>query len=177
MFVTYTSLSARGADFAHLQKEHIMTGQGHRWTGVGAAFIAAALAHVAQLPELVAAAVASVSTTVPDWAEIPFYRDGKRSGSLIAHRTLTHWPPLWLGMLAMGYHEGGFIGAMLIGISTGAMTHILGDAPNPMGIPWLLPNKRMRIGKKGWWRSGDHEPFMALTFATIGFAIWRLAGG
>ena len=136
--------------------------------------MAAAVAHGMQLPELVAAAIASVSTTLPDWSEMPFYRDGKRTGSLIAHRTVTHWPPLWLVGLAVAHHEGGFPGAMLVGTAIGALTHIFGDAPNPMGIPWLLPNKRLRIGKNGWWRSGEHEPFMALLFATVGFATWRV---
>lgn len=157
-----------------------MTGNGHRWTGVGAAFIAAALARAVHLPELVAAAVAVASTTMPDWAEIPFYkRDHKtgmktRTGSVIAHRTLTHWPPLWLLLLGWGIHEGSFVGAMATGVAVGALVHILGDAPNPMGIPWLLPNQRLKIGKKGWWRSGEHEPFMALTFAAVGFAVWQL---
>lgn len=154
-----------------------MTGKGHRWTSVGAAFLAAAAARLLGLPEIVAAAIATVSVTMPDWAEIPFYKNGLRTGSLIAHRTLTHWPIVWLLTIGVGVHEGGLVGASLLGMSVGCLVHILGDAPNPMGIPWLLPNQRIRIGKKGWWRSGEHEPFMALTFATIGFVVWRLAGG
>lgn len=154
-----------------------MTGRGHRWTGVGAAFFAAALAKMLGLPELVAGAVAACATTMPDWIEVPFYRKGVRTGSLIAHRTITHWPPLWLGVIALGAHEGGLLGAMMLGAAVGSMTHILGDAPNPMGIPWILPNQRLRIGKKGWWRSGEHEPFMALTFATMGFVAWSISGG
>lgn len=151
-----------------------MTGRGHRWTGAGAAFIAAALAHQLHLPEIVAAALAAVSTTLPDWAEIPFYKKGVRAGALIAHRTLTHWPLGWLLVIGWGTHEGGLIGAVLVGTAVGSLTHILGDAPNPMGIPWLLPNRRLKLGKNGWWRSGEHEPFMALTFATLGFAVWRM---
>lgn len=153
-----------------------MTGKGHRWTGVGAAFFAATVAHLTHLSELVAAAMAMASVTMPDWAEFPFYRNGVRSGSLIAHRTLTHWPGLWMFTFGWGLHEQGFIGAILVGISCGAMTHILGDAPNPMGVPWFLPNRRVKLGKRGWWRSGEHEPFLALCFGAAGFVLWRLVG-
>lgn len=151
-----------------------MTGRGHRWTCVGAAFFAAALARLLGLPELVAGAVATVAVTMPDWAEIPYYRCGVRAGSLIKHRTITHWPWLWLALGIWGVQEGGLLGAAMLGTAAGCLTHILGDAPNPMGIPWLLPTKRMRLGKKGWWPSGAHEPFMALSFATAGFVLWRL---
>ncbi|GBG14372.1 single-stranded DNA exonuclease [Novimethylophilus kurashikiensis] len=157
-----------------------MTGRGHRWTGVGAAFMAAALARAFHLPELVAAAVAAGSTTLPDWVEMPFYRrDAKtgmrvRVGALIPHRTITHWPPLWLGVIYWGVHAGGFVGSMAIGAAIGAIVHILGDAPNPMGIPWLVPTKRLKLGKKGWWRSGEHEIMMTLSFATAGFVSWQL---
>lgn len=44
-------------------------------------------------------------------------------------------------------------------------------------LPWLVPNQRIRFGKKGWWRSGQQEILISLTFATFGYAAWRLAGG
>lgn len=157
-----------------------MTGRGHRWTGVGAALIAAAVARALNMPELVAAAVAAGSTTMPDWIELPFYRRDKltgarkRTGSLIPHRTITHWPPLWFGLIYWAAGEGGLIGACALGAAIGSLTHILGDAPNPMGIPWLLPNQRLKLGKKGWWRSGEHEIMMSLTYATLGFVVWQV---
>lgn len=155
-----------------------MTGRGHRWTGVGAAFFAAAFARWLGLPELIAGAVAAASCTVPDWAEIPYYRKGCRAGSLITHRTLTHWPPLWLALACFGvFYLEPIPAAMVLGTCTGAMIHLLGDAPNPMGIPWLVPYKRLRLGRRGWWRSGEHEPMIALTLGTGGFVLWRLAGG
>lgn len=150
-----------------------MTGRGHRWTCVGAAFFAAGVARLMELPEIVAAAIAAASVTLPDWAEVPFYRHGVRTGSLIAHRTITHWPLLWLAVVYWGLHEGGLVGAALVGTAIGALTHILGDAPNPMGIPWFLPNRRLKFGKRGWWRSGSHEAVTALSFAALGFAAWR----
>lgn len=151
-----------------------MTGRGHRWTSVGAAFFAASFAHWAHLPPVVAGAVAAASVTLPDWAEVPFYKNGQRAGSLIAHRTITHWPMLWLAVVYWGLHEGGLIGAAMIGTAFGSFAHIIGDAPNPMGIPWLLPNRRLRIGTKGLWKSGEFEPFIALIFAVAGFATWRI---
>ncbi|WP_080416106.1 metal-dependent hydrolase [Burkholderia ubonensis] len=157
-----------------------MTGRGHRWTGLGAAFMAAAAARLSgmnEVAEIAAALVAASSTTMPDWIEIPFYKNGIRSGSLIAHRTLTHWPPLWLLLIAWGVRDGSIVGALAIGAAIGSIFHILGDAPNPMGIPWLLPHRRIRFGQKGWWRSGQHEILMTLSFTAFGFAAWYLAGG
>lgn len=157
-----------------------MTGRGHRWTGLGAAFLAAAAARLgglSEISEVAAALVAAFSTTMPDWIEIPFYKNGVRSGSLIAHRTLTHWPPLWFAAIAWGVYDGTIIGAAAIGAAVGSLYHILGDAPNPMGIPWLLPHRRIRFGKKGWWRSGQHEILMTLGFTALGYGAWWLAGG
>lgn len=154
-----------------------MTGRGHRLTGVGAAFIAAAVARLADLPEVAAAAVALFSTTIPDWIEIPFYRQGQRIGSLIPHRTVTHWPWLWLGLAAWSPHLGTWPGALLLGACVGALTHIAGDAPNPMGIPWVLPHRRLRIGRKGLWRSGQHEVLIVTGFTLVGYGCWRLVGG
>jgi len=142
--------------------------------------MAAAAAHLggmSEISELAAALVAGSSTTMPDWIELPFYKNGVRCGSLIAHRTLTHWPPLWFLLIAWGVHDSTIIGALAIGAAVGSLYHIMGDAPNPMGIPWLLPHRRMRFGKKGWWRSGQHEILMTLFFTALGFCAWFLAGG
>lgn len=135
------------------------------------------LAGMSEISELATALVAASATTMPDWIEIPIYRGGSRAGSLIPHRTITHWPPLWLLLIAWGVHDASIIGAVVIGSAIGSLVHILGDAPNPMGIPWLLPHKRLRFGKKGWWRSGQHEFLMVLSFVAVGFIAWCLAGG
>jgi membrane-bound metal-dependent hydrolase YbcI (DUF457 family) len=147
---------------------------------LGAAFLAAAvvrLSGMSEFSELATALVAASSTTMPDWIEIPLYRGGTTVGRLIPHRTITHWPPLWLLLISWGIHDASIIGAVVIGAAVGSLVHILGDAPNPMGIPWLLPHKRLRFGKKGWWRSGQHEFLMILSFATVGFLAWCLSGG
>lgn len=159
-----------------------MTGNGHRWTGIGAAFFAAAITRVigfedGVLTELIAGVMAAVSCRVPDSIEFPIYKNGMRTGTLIKHRTLTHWPPLWLLIMAWGCHDGTYFGAMAVGVAMGAMTHIFGDAPNPMGIPWFWPTKRLSLGKKGLWRSGQWEPAIILVYSTAGYYTWRLAGG
>lgn len=140
--------------------------------------MAAAIARfsgMGMLAEVSAALVAASSTTMPDWIEIPFYRQGVRSGSLIAHRTITHWPALWVALVVWGAYDASLIGAVVVGAAVGSLVHILGDAPNPMGIPWLLPHRRIRFGRKGWWRSGQHEVLMTLAFAGFGFAAWYCA--
>lgn len=157
-----------------------MTGQGHRWTGLGAAFMAAAIARASgmiEFSEIAAALVAGASTTMPDWTEIPIFRNGQRIGSIIPHRTITHWPPIWVLLIFWGVHDLSIVGALAIGAGVGSLWHILGDAPNPMGIPWVLPHRRLRIGEKGLWRSGQHEILMTLGFTLLGFGAWFSAGG
>jgi membrane-bound metal-dependent hydrolase YbcI (DUF457 family) len=154
-----------------------MTGTGHRLTGIGAAFIAAAFARQMGLDimgQTVAAGLAAVNTTIPDWIEIPIYIQGKRVSSVIPHRTITHWPPLWIALIYFSAQQGGLIAAAGLGISIGAFTHILGDAPNPMGIPWILPHKRMSLGGKGWWRSGQNELLMVTGYTAIGYGLWTI---
>lgn len=130
-----------------------------------------------EFSEIAAGILAGFSTTMPDWTEIPFFRNGIRTGSLIAHRTITHWPPIWVFLIFWGFKDQTIIGALAIGAGVGSMWHILGDAPNPMGIPWLLPHRRIRFGQKGWWRSGEHEILMTLFFTVLGYGSWHLAGG
>lgn len=154
---------------------NIMTGKGHRLTGLGTGFFAAALVHTLGFnytAEIVAGITAALSTTVPDWTEIPTYKRGIRTGTVIPHRTITHWPPLWLGLIyiAFNYLEP-LPAATLIGVCVGALSHILADAPNPLGIPWILPNKRISI-LGGLWRSGEFEKAMVVVFTIAGAITW-----
>lgn len=155
-----------------------MTGQGHRLTGVGAGFFAAALVHTLGFnytAEILAALAAASSTTLPDWIEIPVYKKGVRAGTLIPHRTITHWPPLWVGLIYLAYYYAEpYYAATLIGISVGALAHIVADAPNPMGIPWFWPHKRVSIFG-GLWRSGQFEKTMTLVFTVTGLLYWGYA--
>lgn len=150
-----------------------MTGKGHRLTSVAAGLFAAAIADPAGLPIPVAVGVAMASVTLPDWAEIPSYRNGMRTSSLIEHRTITHWPFLWFFVIWWGCHVGGWAGAACVGAAAGSLTHILGDAPNPMGIPWLVPYRRLRFGKKGWWKSGQCEILTTVTLTAMAYCAWK----
>lgn len=155
-----------------------MTGRGHRLTGVGAAFFAAACARLAGWDahaELAAATIALFSTNLPDQLEFPQRRNGVRVGTLITHRTVTHWGLFWLLALGWGLYEGTLFAAMVSGAAVGALFHLLGDAPNPMGVPWLWPTRRLRIGKRGLWRSGQNELLLILFFTLLGVGAWHFA--
>jgi len=155
-----------------------MTGKGHRLTGVGAGFFAAAFVHVlgfSYSAEAIAALAAAFSTTLPDLIEIPIYKRGARTRTLIPHRTITHWPPLWFGiMYGAYYYLEPYYACALIGMSVGALAHILADAPNPLGIPWVLPHKRIALFG-GLWRSGENEQMMVTVFTLFGVGSWLYA--
>lgn len=161
-----------------------MTGRGHRLTGIGAGFAAAALARLWGWPlelELTAGVVAAAGTTIPDWTEIPIIRNGLRVGSIIPHRTITHWGLMWGALLMyalMGWGAADYVSAILAGAAVGAIFHLIGDAPNPMGVPWLLPHRRMRMGKggRGLWRSGQYELAIIVVLGLVGWAFWWFAG-
>lgn len=152
-----------------------MTGKGHRLTGVGAGLFAAAFVHVLgydYTAEILAALAAASSTTLPDWAEITRYKKGVRAGTFIPHRTITHWPVLWLGLMYAAFHYlDPYPAAIVLGICVGALAHIVADAPNPMGVPILWPHKRVSFFG-GLWRSGEFEKSMTFVFTVVGLGFW-----
>lgn len=154
-----------------------MTGMGHRLTGVGAAFIAAALMRFnsgTEAQQVIAWFVAMGTTRIPDLIEFPTFQNGYIKNSLIPHRTITHWPLLWIALWWYCNTFGGYIAAAGLGIAVGAMTHILWDAPNPMGIPWFLPHKRLSFGRRGLWRSGRGDYLIAVFYGAIGIWFWSI---
>lgn len=46
------------------------------------------------------------------------------------------------------------------------------DEAKAMGIPWIHPLQRIRLGKKGWWRSGKNETVLVSLFTVFGVSIW-----
>lgn len=152
-----------------------MTGTGHRLTGIGAAFIGAALMRINggnETEQVIAGFIAMGTTRIPDQIEFPSFNNGVKTGSLIPHRTITHWPFLWIALWCYCNTFDGYIAAAGLGVAVGALTHILWDAPNPMGIPWVLPYKRISLGKKGLWRSGRGEYLIVTLYGALGFWFW-----
>ncbi len=146
-----------------------MTGKGHTW--VSLVFSIATYKMGTQIgltgidPVLVSIGTI-LGGTAPDWMEIR----KSNGGTVIRHRTITHWLPLWLcafffvlGILTKNsnlYDIWNFdiisshFWAFLFGFSIGGLLHLLVDIPNPMGIPILTPNRRFSLKL---WKSGKFE--------------------
>ena len=80
--------------------------------------------------------VASAASILPDYLEMPFM-------GLIPHRTITHWPYLYVVMiLSLGWlfyltgHVGYYFGLF---ISIGCFLHLAEDALSRSGIPFGSP--------------------------------------
>lgn len=160
-----------------------MTGRGHRLTGLGAGLLGAALAQMIGLPwkfELAVGIIAAFSVQLPDSLEFVRYRNGKAVGALFTHRTFTHWGLLWFTVVGLGvfyahHHSYQLLAIIALGAGVGAIMHLLGDAPNPMGVPWLWPTHRITIARRGLWRSGENESFLIVLFTLIGASAWLAA--
>lgn len=120
-----------------------------------------------------------IGATAPDWLE---FRK-KNGGTLIKHRTITHWLPLWLILFFTSYSllNGNTFGLdflelinnvylviPLLGFSIGGLLHLFVDFPNPMGIPVFTPYHRFSLHL---WKSGKNETAIVLAFLlmSLGF--------
>lgn len=144
-----------------------LTGPGHRLFGTGLAVAAGAAIAPHAGVHVAAALVISAypGTTAPDWLEAPI--GGVR---LIPHRTVTHWLPLWLGLLGAGALLGllsPLAGAVLGGFALGGLSHWFGDYGTPMGVPVLHPFRRRSARL---WATGRGE-LLPISLA------WLLAAG
>lgn len=92
----------------------------------------------------------------------------------IEHRTVTHWVPLWIGLLVWAVVTGvhlplpypDIVRGTVLGFIFGGLTHLIFDIPNPTGIPLVLPWKRYSLN---WWKSGRAD--IALV-ALWGVGVW-----
>lgn len=127
-------------------------------------------------------------STAPDWMEIR----KKTGGTIIPHRTITHWLPLWVLLFMFSVSNlpsqgivpydvfkiakdsvlnldsiTTYVFAFLTGFSLGGLLHLATDIPNPMGIPILTPKNRFSLKL---WESGKNETFIA--FCVLFFNLW-----
>lgn len=176
---------------------------GHRLTGIAAGCLAAcAFWQSNGALSLVSIPAGYFGGTAPDWLEIAHaeystkYQRWMRK-SVIPHRTITHWWPVWGAASAllviwplqglhpgMGLHSG--IGSPAAvwaiarmagtGFVAGAWMHLFMDIPNPTGIPILSPRARSRFGF-GWWKSGNAlEPLAGVLMAGLaGLLLFHVA--
>ena len=149
-----------------------MTGKGHFQTGI--AFSISAFLFSKDLGGIhwISAFFCIIGVNAPDYLEI---RRGENT--IIPHRTITHWIPLWFlvffySVFCLDSNYFDFFGYLhfpvldtlqasaLLGFSIGALLHLLFDLPNPMGVPLVLPWKRVSLNL---WKSGEREKFIIWT--------------
>lgn len=85
--------------------------------------------------------------SAPDWLEMVSHV-GDRRLSLIPHRTLTHWWPVWVGAALYVWTSHAlpwFLEVIAFGFIASAMLHIVMDAFSKSGVPFLLPVRRFGV--------------------------------
>lgn len=118
----------------------------------------------------------------PDRLEITRWKNGRCEAALIPHRTLTHSPWIWIGLLvaatALTTRAGYEIGAWwLAGFASSALLHVLLDRGSSMGIPLGNPfGKRTSLR---WYRVGHASERWSLLavltlFSLMAVLPWRL---
>ncbi|WP_429885557.1 metal-dependent hydrolase [Geoalkalibacter halelectricus] len=119
--------------------------------------------------DVTAATAATLGSVAPDAIEF-FFR------GLLPHRSLTHWPYLYLALGAgayWGWQAGdGLLFFYLLFFVVGALIHLAQDALSPGGIPWKHP-LGVRSGLGLYVPFSRSEFIVALALVVIaGSAIW-----
>lgn len=148
----------------------IMTGKGHLSTGFALSFATYTFTKDVGAVAWLATIFSIFGSTAPDWLEV---RSGE--STLIKHRTITHWLPLWVGLFLLSVFSispnyfgifdfltfldnyaffNEYVASAMLGFSIGGILHLLFDLPNPMGIPILTPVHRFSLHL---WNSGKME--------------------
>lgn len=137
-----------------------MSKTGHHFANLCVA--AALVAAQPSAQNIITGAAAFAASSAPDsfegvyyWGRSFFFFGRNQRLSLVPHRTITHWPLLWLALLVLSTlalrHGASQIGptwffAIVRGVSLGALVHLFLDAFSPMGIPVFNPfGTRRRI--------------------------------
>lgn len=92
----------------------------------------------------------------------------------VPHRTLTHWGLAWGALLAFAvwrFPAAPLEGALLGGFALGGCAHLLGDWPNPTGVPWLCPTCRGRHSLD-LWTSGTNDGVLSLLAWALAIIPW-----
>lgn len=170
-----------------------MTGKGHFVSGFIFSIFTYKYTYDIGGTALIGAIGTILGATAPDYLEIrkKVYNNvnGKQkcvgTKTLIEHRTITHWLPLWIllflfsylninknlennyllflnNYLEFSFNYSIYLYSLLLGYSIGGLLHLLVDIPNPMGIPILTPKKRFSLNL---WRSGKMEPLILTVIA------------
>lgn len=159
-----------------------MTGKGHTLVGLISTLGLYQFTKNEVSSELIYHAIGTVAfilgATAPDWME---FRKSS-GGTLITHRTWTHWLLPWIAIfLITGSQEPinlisyDFLNEYNIGLSEklnfalfcfslGGLLHLSVDIPNPMGIPILTPFHRFSLKL---WKSGKYETAICFVFLGI----------
>ena len=175
---------------------------GHHLTGLAAGILTAAAGwHACGSASLAAIPFGWSGGSAPDWLEIAHaefsqVRQKWVRVSVIPHRTITHWWPLWLSSAllvtvwpvslpvihifasAKTLAVGNLLRMALAGFTAGGIMHLFMDVPNPTGIPILTPLARSRWSLR-WWRSGNVlEPLAGMVMAGLaGVILWAVVRG
>lgn len=117
-----------------------------------------------------------IGASAPDWMEIAIHRKDRRY-SLIPHRTLTHWPPIWIAFAWYVWELNlpWYVESIAFGFIASSLLHIATDALSKSGVPILLPfaSFRMRIPLYSTGRLSESVALIAIIalFSAASFAI------
>jgi membrane-bound metal-dependent hydrolase YbcI (DUF457 family) len=124
-------------------------------------------------------------SSAPDWLEMSFYLRGKgkekdRRISLIPHRTLTHWPPLWFGLAWLVWEQNypWYAESLIFGFIASALLHIVMDSLSKSGVPILLPFAKFRM-RVPLYSTGTFKEFIVVTgfMSLFVFLTWLILSG
>lgn len=165
-----------------------MTSTGHKITGIAAAIISfGSILHMGikvrypvELSTFLLAVIslipAYLGSLAPDRLEIARWDKNGRRHSLIEHRTITHWIPLWVIAFFVSYFFiNHLLGVIFYAYSIGGLMHLAMDIPNPMGVPLLTPSKKSRVSLN-WWKSGKYDLIISLTILCLSFYFFIYRG-
>lgn len=149
-----------------------MTGKGHLATGfiAGTAFIYTG-------PDILELGIFTIATAIG--SRLPDKMENFMGFRILTHRGISHWAMAWLILAAAAFVDfyqlqlaPPLLSLAIAGVSFGSLVHLMGDLPNPMGVPLIHPTKRISLN---WWKSGEMEGLIIAAFVGGHLAIgWSL---